>query len=57
MRPCAHFHEGECPFTGGRCVDGLNGRKCPMWKSLAKRTAARVRWARKRRGEGTIGRA
>ena len=54
-RPCAHFHAGECPYTGGRCRDGMPD-PCPLWKSLAKRTAARIRWAHARRGQGRIGR-
>ncbi len=51
---CARMTNGYCPFTGGRCMDGRI--KCPMWRSLKQRTAALVRWARARRGEGKIGR-
>ena len=54
-RPCVNFRNGYCPYTGGQCRDNMPG-SCPLWRSLAKATAARIRWARARRGEGTIGR-
>ena len=54
-RPCVNFRNGYCPYTGGQCRDNMPG-PCPLWRPLAKATAARIRWARARLGEGTIGR-
>ena len=58
---CANLVNGQCGFAGGRCIDGstINGTKftCPYWKSMERRTAALVRWAKKRRGSGKIGRS
>ena len=54
-RPCVNFRNGYCPYTGSQCRDNMPS-PCPLWRSLAKATAARIRWARARRGEGTIGR-
>ena len=57
---CLNLKNGQCGFAGGRCIDGSVRAgvpyKCPFYKSRAKSTAARVRWARKRRGKGSIGR-
>ena len=57
---CLNMRNGQCGFAGGRCIDGSvrDGApyRCPFFKSLAKSTAARVRWSRKRRGKGAIGR-
>ena len=52
--PCARMQAGWCPYGGRTCVE--SHRRCAMWQSAKKRTAALVRWARARKGEGSIGR-
>ena len=39
-RACVNFRNGFCPYTGGRCRDNMPD-PCPLWRSLAKATAAR----------------
>jgi hypothetical protein len=55
---CAHLVNGSCGFAGGRCIDGAtNVAKsgspffCNFFKSRAKATAAKVRWAKMKRGD------
>ena len=55
---CANLVNGQCAFSGGRCIDGARNVTqsaepffCNFFKSLAKTTAARVRWAKKKRGD------
>ncbi len=55
---CANLINGSCGFAGGRCIDGArNVAKsavpffCNFFKSRAKATAARVRWAKMKRGD------
>ena len=62
---CAHLVNGSCGFAGGRCIDGASLPGCAspfycnLFKSKARATSAKVRWARQKRGDKSakIGRA